>query len=93
MGGFVDLINDLSEAGLRLDSRFTLGSLKGYMTLAGEGYVTPELFKQKVSEQVRHTLIQDKPGAAVLDEAGKGLRCVQALSDALRSLERNPAKR
>src|SRR5215471_6983293 len=57
----IDLVDDLSELGIRLEKKFTFGALKGLMILFGENYVDPPAFAAILEDEIRHLLMTKTP--------------------------------
>jgi predicted unusual protein kinase regulating ubiquinone biosynthesis (AarF/ABC1/UbiB family) len=86
----VDAINDIAESGLKFQTRYIFGGLKGLIMLFGEKYVEEATFKKILTDELTGLFLREMP--AILMESlssdkkptrkplSRGQQCRKALS-------------
>lgn len=66
----IRVVKALLSAGFQVDGRVTFGIIKGLATLQGENYVSPERFKELMTEEIQRLYLR-KSGALIVDQVSK----------------------
>jgi predicted unusual protein kinase regulating ubiquinone biosynthesis (AarF/ABC1/UbiB family) len=83
----VDVINELADSGLKFDTRYIFGGLKGLIVLYGENYITPTEFEAALKSELKSLFVKKLPvlfsdslRSKKPQPLSRALRCQQALA-------------